>query len=336
MPAALTAGGHRAAQLVQCVRRRFEGAGTGLEQPPQIVLAAEAAGGVASAVAVTIAVTGAVARAAGLRLAAVRMAAVRMAVGIVTGVCSASGGGRRSLRAGGCSDGSGRGVLRAGRRFGRLGRLGRLGRCSVSDTDAIDVTDVTVVAGILAGFLAGFRALPGRDAPSAALLRFAARVPLRLTCRIQPTRRLAGSPMGPGRLVGTAVRSAASVCRVAPGESGAACAAPAHRVERRARIAGGARGDRPARRPRVGRSVQRARVDRSVQRARVDRCVRRARVGRSVHCARVDRSVRRARVGRVARAMRATRCEQVVPAGRGATHAGASIATRSAAMPRDP
>ena len=154
MPAALTAGGHRAAQLVQCVRRRFEGAGTGLEQPPQIVLAAEAAGGVASAVAVTIAVTGAVARAAGLRLAAVRMAA-----GIVTGVCSASGGGRCSLRAGGCSDGSGRGVLRAGRRFGRPDRLDR---CSVGDTDVIDVTDVTVVAGILAGFLAGFRSRPAR------------------------------------------------------------------------------------------------------------------------------------------------------------------------------
>ncbi|MDC7337737.1 hypothetical protein PQR15_16055 [Streptomyces lydicus] len=57
VPAALTACGDRAAQLIQRVRCRFEVADAGLQQSPQVVLAAETTRGVAAPVVVPAAAT---------------------------------------------------------------------------------------------------------------------------------------------------------------------------------------------------------------------------------------------------------------------------------------
>lgn len=97
VPAALAPGGHRAAQLFQRVRGGFEVGDAGVQQPPEIVLAAEvAAGGVASAgaVAVAAAVAGAAAEAG----AGGPVSAVRMTVGLVTGARGTLRGAVRTVR----------------------------------------------------------------------------------------------------------------------------------------------------------------------------------------------------------------------------------------------
>lgn len=247
MATALTAGGHRAAQLFQRVGRGFEAADAGLQQPPQVVLAteaAEAAGGVAAAVAVARA---AAEGGAGVLLA---VAAIRMTVGPLTGVRSGQGTERAPCRAHGCSPGARRRVVRS------CGYVVRTGSCLLRDTDVIAV----------AGILAGFRASPRRFAPPKARAQLVPRA-----ARPRLLARMTGSPFASGMPL---------------------------RLARRVQLT--YRAERPARRNRS------------------------------------ERPARRGRVPLAGRAGRATRVERVVPATRRATHAGASIATRSAAMPRDP
>ncbi|WP_248001250.1 hypothetical protein [Streptomyces sp. RPA4-5] len=249
VPAALAPGGHRAAQLLQRVRRGFEVGDAGVQQPPEIVLAAEVAtGGVASAgaVAVAAAVAGAAAEAG----AGGPVSAVRMAVGLVTGA---------------------RGTLRGAGR-------------TVRDSDVIAA----------AGYLAGFRSRPAGVVGLTAAIRRTVGALLRRTRRREPTRPI-GGPRAP------AVR----FVRVAP-------------------------------RPEAGSAAHAGRfVTPVVRRAGAGR-VERAGPGGGAVVHEVDRGAGGNRGVRVESVVRAAGVVRVVPAKRRATHAGASIATRSAAMPRDP